>query len=246
MDIRLVRKQLQVEFANLNSADFDSVEIAANDFLDFLHSAKLITEMIAAFPENTIDIDEWVKSLYNTQLSLPRNKQERMSFLLAVLEKYKDDLLSIGRHFNAGGSRKIIDHIRKYIDVMVRPIYQYFDNELHVKELEMSPVSATSITANHSIIISGNNYGSVSQTNIDAVRALDELSEALQKSEQLTGEQKLEAVNNIDTIKNQVVSPKPNKQIIQLAWGTVSAMATTAGAADFATKVSTLITSVSF
>ncbi len=244
MDVRLIRKQLQVEFANLNSADYDSAEIAASDFLDFLYNTKLLHEMIAVLPKNTIDIDEWVKGLYNTQLSLPRNKQERMSFLLAVLEKYKDDLLSIGHHFNAGGSRKIIDHIRKYIDTMVRPIYQYFDNELHIKELEVSPVSTTSITANHSIIISGNNYGSVSQTNIDAVRTLDELSEALQKSEELTSEQKLEAVNNIDTIKNQIVSPKPNKQIINLAWNTVSAMATTAGATDFITKVTTLIAGI--
>lgn len=245
MDIRLIRKQLQVEFANLNSADFDSAEIAANDFLDFLHNTKLISEMIAAFPENTIDIDEWVKGLYNTQLSLPRDKQQRMSFLLAVLEKYKDDLISIGHHFSAGGSRKIIDHIRKYIDVMVKPMYQYFDNELHIKELEVSPVSTTSITANHSIIISGNNYGPVSQTNIDTVRTLDELSEILQKSDELTSEQKLEAVNNIDTIKNQIVSPNPNKQIIKLAWNTVSAMATTAGATDFVAKVVALIAGLS-
>ncbi len=101
MDIRLTRKQLQVGFANLNSADFDSAEIAANDFLDFLHNTKPINDIIAGLPENTIDIDEWAKSLYNTQLSLPRDKQERISFLLAVLERYKDDLLSIGYSFNA-------------------------------------------------------------------------------------------------------------------------------------------------
>lgn len=244
MDIRLVRKQLQIEFANLNSADFDSVEIAANDFFDFLHNTEIINNIIAELPENTIDIDEWVKTLYDTSLSLPRDKQERISFLLAVLEKYKDDLLSISHHLHAG-SNKIIDHIRKYIDAMVKPIYQYFDNELHIKELEVSPVSTTSITANHSIIISGNNYGPVSQTNIDTVRALDELSEILQKSNELTSEQKLEAVNNIDTIKNQVVSPKPNKQIIKLAWDTVSAMATTAGAVDFVAKAAALIASFS-
>lgn len=128
---------------------------------------------------------------------------------------------------------------------MVKPIYQYFDNELHVKELELSPVSTTAITTNNSIIISGNNYGSVSQTNIDVMHSLDELSDILQKSDKLTSEQKLEAINNIDTIKNQTVSPKPNKQIIKLAWDTVSAMATTAGATDFLTKITQLISGLS-
>jgi len=70
---------------------------------------------------------------------------------------------------------------------------------------------------------------------------LSELSDLLQKSAELTDEQKLEAINNIDTIKSQVVSPKPNGQTIKLAWDTVSAMATVAGATDFITKVAPLL-----
>lgn len=240
MDIRLIRKQLQTEFTNLNTADFDSAEIAANDFFDFLHSTEIISAMISSLPSNGVNIDEWAKTLHDTTLSLPRNKQERISFLLAVLDKYKDDLLSVAHYFHAS-SNKYVDHIRKYIDTMVKPIYQYFDNELHIKELEVSPVSTVSITANNSIIINGNNYGPVSQTNIDTVQALSELSETIQKSSELTGEQKLEAVNNIDTIKNQAVSPRPNKQIIKLAWNTVSGMATIAGATDLIAKIAVLL-----
>lgn len=243
MDIRLIRKQLQIEFSNLNTADFDSAEIAANDFYDFVYNTEITRGMVEKLPENTIDIPEWTKSLQNTQLSMPRNKQERISFLLAVLDTYKDDLLSIAHYFHAG-SNKFVDHIRKYIDTMVKPIYQYFDNELHIIELEVSPVSTTSITANHSIVINGNNYGSVAQTNIEAVRLLSDLSEILQSSDELTNEQKLEAVNNIDTIKNQVVSPKPNKQIIKLAWQTVSALATVSGASDLVGKIASLVTSL--
>lgn len=243
MDIRLIRKQLQIEFANLNTADFDSVSLVANDFYDYIHSTDTINEIVQKLPKNTIDIDQWTKDFYNRQSQdLPRNKQERIAFFLAFLEKHKDDLISIAHYFHAG-SNKYVDHIRKYVDTMVKPIYQYLDNELHIKELETSPVSTTSITANNSIIISGNNYGSISQTNIETVQSLSELSETLQKSSELTDEQKLEAVNNIDTIKNQVVSPKPNNQIIKLAWQTVSAMATTAGATDLVTKVAHLIAS---
>lgn len=135
-DIRLIRKQLQVEFGNLNSADYDSADLAASDFYDFLYDTEAIKEIIAGFPENTINIEEWVESLYNAPVPLPRNKQERMAFLLAMLEKYKDDLYSVAHHFNVS-SHKIIDHIRKYVDTMVRPLYQYLDNELHKKELEV-------------------------------------------------------------------------------------------------------------
>lgn len=243
MDIRLIRKQLQIEFANLNSADFDSASLVANDFYDYIHNTGIINEILNKLPENIIDIDQWTKDFYNRQSQdLPRDKQERIAFFLAFLERNKDDLIAIAHYFYAG-STKYVDHIRKYIDTMVKPIYQYLDNELHIKELEVSPVSTTSITANHSIIISGNNYGSISQTNIETVRSLSELSEVLQKSGKLTDEQKLEAINNIDTVKNQVVSPRPNKQIIQLAWQTVSAMATTAGATDLVARVAQLITS---
>ncbi len=239
-----MRKQLQIEFANLNSADFDSASLAASDFFDFINDNEITKEIREMLPENKIDIEQWIKDFNNNQeMSLPRNKQERISFFLSFLDKYKDDLLSIAHHFHAGSS-KYIDHIHKYIDTMVKPIYQYFDNELHVRELAVSPVSTTSITANNSIIISGNNYGSISQTNIETVQALSELSELVRKSDNLTNEQKLEAINNIDTIKNQVVSPKPNKQIIKLAWDTVSAMATVAGAADLVAKLAILITSL--
>ena len=240
MDIRLVRKQLQVEFANLNSADFDSAEIAANDFFDFLYNTELIREIVETLPENKIDIEEWTNNLQSTQLSLPRDKRERISFLIAVLDKYKDDLLIIAHQLYAGTNHHI-DHIRKYFDVMVKPIYQYFDNELHIKELDVSPVSPVSITNNNSITINGDNYGPIAQANIEIVQGLTELSEAIQKSSELSNEQKLEAINNIDTIKSQAVSPKPNKQIIKLAWQTIVAMADIAGATDLVLKVTHLI-----
>ena len=113
MDIRLVRKQLQVEFSNLNTADFDSASLAANDFFDFIHGSSAISEIITELPKNTIDVEQWSKDFYsNQEVSLPRKKQERISFLLAFLEKYKDDLLSIAHYFHAG-SNKYVDHIRK-------------------------------------------------------------------------------------------------------------------------------------
>lgn len=242
MDIRLIRKQLQIEFTNLNTSDYDSAEIAATDFFDFIYDNATTREIIEKLPTNSVNVEEWVKNFYNTELTMPRDKKERISFLLAVLDAHKSDLPSISHYFHVG-SNKIIDHIRKYIDTMIKPIYQYLDNELHIKEIEATPVSTTSITANNSIIISGNNYGSVTQANSYTFELLGNLSEVLRNSVELTNDQKVEAINNIDTIKNQIVSPKPNMQIIKLAWKTVSALATVSGASEFVEKIAELLSS---
>lgn len=243
MEIRLARKELQTAFSDLNNADLTNVSIATDDFLDLVHSNTEILEVISSLPICTIDVEQWQKDLYSSQeLELPRDKAERISLMLAVLEKNKKDLASVSIAFRVG-SNKIIDHIRAYIDSMVRPIYRYVDGELHRKELAAEPVSNTSITATNAVFIGGNNYGSISQESNDTVRLLGELSDALQKSADLTDDQKLEVVSNIDTVKNQIVSSKPNVQIIKLAWQAVTAMANVSGATDLVAKIIPLLAS---
>ena len=245
MDIRLIRKELQVQFGNLNNVDYTNASIIANDFWDFITETDKVSELLRKLPENTVNLEQWSKDFYQSgELVLPRQKQERMAFLLAVFEKYKDDLEGLAHYFTIN-SMKITDHIRKYIDDMVKPLYQYLDGELHKQEIEVRPVSSISITTNgNAIIVNGDNIGTISQINNNTVQLLNELSEQMQKSTDLTDEQKLEAINNIDTIKSQVVSPKPNGQIIKLAWDTVSAMATVAGASDFVAKITSLLLSL--
>lgn len=241
MDIRLIRKELQVQFSNMNNVDYNNSASVANEFWDFLHETNEISELIHQLPENTVDVDNWLQETYQTyNVTMPRNKAERIALLLAILEKHKDDLVSVSHYFHVG-SKKFADHIHKFVDVIVRPIYQYLDSELHKQELAAEPLSGTSITATNAIVIGGNNYGSISQSNNEAVQLLSRLSDELLKSSLLTDQQKIEAVSNIDTMKSQTLSPNPNKQILNLAWQTVSAMATTAGATELVSKITQLI-----
>lgn len=241
MEIRLARKELQVVFANLNNADYTNASIAAKDFLDFLHDDPEAMQIIESLPKCEMDLNKWQQNLYNDQDGdLPRKKSERVALMLAILEKNQDDLTSISISFRSG-ARGVTDHIRKYVDDMVRPIYQYVDSELHKKELSAEPVSTTWITASNSVVINGDNYGSISQVNNEAVQLLGELSKIIRETIDLKPEEKLEVVSNIDTIKNQMVSPKPNPQIIKLAWQTVSSMANVSGASDLIVKLAPFI-----
>jgi hypothetical protein len=115
------------------------------------------------------------------------------------------------------------------------------DTELHRKELETEPVSSTSITAGNVIMINGDNYGAISQNNNEAIHLLNELASKISNAAELEKDEKLEAIANIDTVKAQMSLPKPNWQIVKLAWSAVSTAATTAGAIDLVEKISKLL-----
>lgn len=241
METRRVRKELQVLYATLNTVDYRSAQTAINDFLDFLKDEEIVADIITPLPKNSVDIDEWVKTLWNTaDLALPRDKKERMAFLLAVIERYKDDIMEIVHYFHSSG-KGMSNHVHEYVESIIRPVYQYLDTELHRKELETEPVSSTSITAGNVIMINGDNYGAISQNNNEAIHLLNELASKISNAAELEKDEKLEAIANIDTVKAQMSLPKPNWQIVKLAWSAVSAAATTAGAIDLVEKISKLL-----
>ncbi len=57
---------------------------------------------------------------------------------------------------------------------------------------------------------------------IDTFRKLDQLENEMKLSEKLTDEQKLSAFSDIQTIKDQLSKPIPDKNIIRRAMGTIS------------------------
>ena len=66
---------------------------------------------------------------------------------------------------------------------------------------------------------------------------LDELDRRLATSPALSDEQKLDAAGDISTIRTQIAKLHPNGTIIRSAWESLSAMATVAGAGEFAQQV---------
>jgi hypothetical protein len=64
-------------------------------------------------------------------------------------------------------------------------------------------------------------------------RLISVLSEVVRTSEQFTDEEKLNYVKDMDTIKDQLAKPSPDKNIIRLAWEKLKPLATVAGIVTF-------------
>jgi hypothetical protein len=75
----------------------------------------------------------------------------------------------------------------------------------------------------------------------DLFRHLDILDTEIQKSDQLKDEDKLSCHADIETIKSQLAKPKPNREILKIAWEGVKAAATVGGVVGLCQTIATLI-----
>lgn len=240
MEIRLVRKKFQTLYGNLLSAEYRQAETTTKAFIDYLKAQPLLGKILHALPGNTIDIDAWAKELWSSSnLGMPDNEPLRVSFCLAVLEKYKDDPTQIAHMFHIS-SNGITDHVRVYLESVAKPVYQYFDQELTEQEFRAEPLSAMGINANNVVIIQGHNYGTIAQSSSDAIKALDELVTMLQAAD-LADNAKIDAIASADTIKAQFARSVPDRGILRLAWPTVKDTAELVGASELVARLEKVI-----
>lgn len=78
----------------------------------------------------------------------------------------------------------------------------------------------------------------------DAAQALSDLRNAVSQSAELNDSNKLEIVNDIDSIQNQLAKSNPNKTVIQTLWNGIHKAASVATLADVLKKVSPFIISL--
>ena len=107
-------------------------------------------------------------------------------------------------------------------------------------EYKSKPFSSVQINASNSVLVMGDNLGTVSQDNSQGIQDINALVE-LVKNAAIPQEQKLDVVSDLETIKAQLVKTRPDAGILKAAWTgvttTLSAAATISGAADFVTKI---------
>ena len=89
------------------------------------------------------------------------------------------------------------------------------------------------------VVVGGNNVVNASYANLYGTLSI--LGESVKASDKLTEEQKLNALAEIETIKNQLVKSSPDRTIIQRAWEGLKAVATLEGVAVAATQVFALL-----
>lgn len=84
--------------------------------------------------------------------------------------------------------------------------------------------------------------GNVVNTELtDLSKVLSELETNVSESEELSEEQKLNAIADIGAIQNQLSKPEPNTNIIKEAWAAIKAAVTAAAFAELIHKVGGLI-----
>lgn len=119
----------------------------------------------------------------------------------------------------------------------------YFEGPSEFQRVEKS-ISGINITNIQGITVVGDENIVVNSEHIDLFKRLSLLSEVVRRSDQLSDEQKLNYAKDIDTIRDQLSKPSPNKNIIKLAWEKLKPLAAIVGIASFFTQVVQLIGSL--
>jgi len=116
----------------------------------------------------------------------------------------------------------------------------YFEGSSEFQRVSKS-FSGINITNIQGLTIVGDQNVVVNTQYLDLYRKLSLLSEAVRGSAQLTDRKKLEYVAEIETIKDQLAKPLPDKSIIRLAWEKLKPLAKVAGIITFFKQVAEAI-----
>lgn len=136
---------------------------------------------------------------------------------------------------------------RGFVKKQVKPYYKisdlginYFAGPSEFQRVSKS-FSGINITNVQGVTVIGEQNVVVNTQFLDLYRRLSLLSEAVRSSTQLSDKEKLEYVAEIETIKDQLAKPSPDKNILKLAWDKLKPLAMVSGIVSFFKQVAELI-----
>jgi hypothetical protein len=108
----------------------------------------------------------------------------------------------------------------------------YFEGPSEFQRVEKS-ISGIKVTNIQGVTVIGDGNDVVNLQYLDLFRSLSFLSEVVRTSDQLTDEEKLNYIKDMDTIKDQLAKPSPDRSIVKLAWERLKPLATISGLITF-------------
>lgn len=115
-----------------------------------------------------------------------------------------------------------------------------FEGPSEFQRIEKS-VSGINITNIQGVTVVGDQNTVVNTQFLDLYKSLSLMSEIIRKSDQISDVEKLNYVKDIDTIKDQLSKPSPDKNIIRLAWEKLKPLATLSGIVSLFKQVFELV-----
>ena len=139
IEIRLIRSKLQRRKETVLFSDTETSKKNLSDFLNYIKKTPIINNLILRLPATTIDWPVWEKSLWNSMdYDLPEDELESARMCFDILEKYKNNLIGISFNFHTS-SNSVTDHINKFFQVFIPPLYNYIDEKLQEYEFIITP-----------------------------------------------------------------------------------------------------------
>ncbi|MCW4002449.1 MAG: hypothetical protein NWE95_00850 [Candidatus Bathyarchaeota archaeon] len=186
------------------------------------------------------DVHESARSLKNNRASISELKQalKKLGYKEQEIVSKLDFLIEAGwikvekdeYEFTTprGFTRKGVKEYYKISDTGIN----YFAGPSEFQRVEKS-ISGININNVNGVTIVGDSNYVVNKQYLDLFRSLSFLSEVVRTSSELTDEEKLNYVKDMETIKDQLSKPSPDKSIIRLAWEKLKPLATVEGIVSF-------------
>lgn len=116
------------------------------------------------------------------------------------------------------------------------------DGETEYSSKPFVPLQSIQInTSNAPVIVGSNNLVS---NNVMMFNQLDELAQEISESEDISVEDRQDVVSDIESLKQQLAKPNPNKTIVDLLWQNIGRAADLAGASALALEVAKAIAAI--
>ena len=138
---------------------------------------------------------------------------------------------SSSRYSVGSGSFKHTD----YWYTLTQKAIDELEGETEYSKKPFAPLQNIQITtSNAPVIIGSNNYVS---NNVTVFNQLEQLAQTITESEDISVEDRQDAASDIESLKQQLVKPHPNKAVIEMLWQNVGRAADLAGATTLAATI---------
>ncbi|MDB5175456.1 MAG: hypothetical protein JWM81_314 [Candidatus Saccharibacteria bacterium] len=113
------------------------------------------------------------------------------------------------------------------------------EGETEFSKKPFMPLQSITINTSNAPVIVGNN--NIVNTHLQLYQSLDELQQTLSEANELSVEERQDAVSDVESLKQQLAKPNPNVSVMAALWTTIGRAADLAGAGALAIQIAKAI-----